>query len=795
MKKFLFPLVFFILLTSFFFYKTIFLSFIPFPGDLLVGGYEPYKSYPFLGYAPGGYPNKAQDFDVLELLYPGKEFSIRILKEGVLPLWNPFIFSGSPHLASLQSGSFYPFNILFFIFPISSAWSLYIIIQPTFTAFFTYLLLKKFRLSILSSIFGSVVFAYSSYQVVWMEYGNIGHTIMWLPLAMWLVIQSIEKPTIIKSLFLSLVLSLSILAGYVQTTFYVFVFLSVFIVFYTRYIDKKFWLKKVMVFVPIFILPLFFCAVQILPTLELIFHSSRLPYEKNSFFALLIPQFHLATLFVPDFFGNPATRNYWLTGTYIERVSYVGVIPLVFSLYACLQKRTPVIWFFIISLFTTYFLAFDSPIGRAIYSFSLPFIQTAVPTRIMFVFCFAASILAAFGLEEFQNSKKIKPLLQIVLSIGCIYTFLWFFVFLVQYIVKDSSWITHLMTSKRNLILPSLLFGAFLILFVLQILRVNKKYIMLGIFVLTVFDLFYFFQKITPFSPKEAVYPKTEVFTFLSHTQGIDRSWGYGSGYIEPNIHTHEKLYTPDGYDALHIKRYGEFLSASYKGQISSVIPGADANIAGGYGDEDLRQNQYRQKILNILGVKYVLNKKGSGSDGAFDKNTYALIWEKDNWQIYENEKALPRIFLAQKYVVEKQNNKIIEKLFSANFDARNSVILEEQPTISSNKDILLPGSVSLVSYDANKVVVKTNAETSSMLFLSDNYFPGWRATVDGKEEKIYRANYTFRAVPVSAGEHTVMFMYYPSSFDKGVKITTATLFVLVVFIVFVTIRQKNFYV
>src|SRR3989338_2372928 len=80
-----------ILIVLAFFNKTIIFGQIPFPGDLLVGQYAPYASYPFMGYNPGSYPNKAQDFDVITLLFPYKNFSIETIRKGEFPLWNPFV--------------------------------------------------------------------------------------------------------------------------------------------------------------------------------------------------------------------------------------------------------------------------------------------------------------------------------------------------------------------------------------------------------------------------------------------------------------------------------------------------------------------------------------------------------------------------------------------------------------------------------------------------------------------------------------------------------------------------------
>src|SRR5258706_14461066 len=95
-KEIIFALIVFLFITAVFFYKTFLYGFIPFPGDLLISEYNPWKTFSYLGYAPGGYPNKAQYFDVIRQLYPWKTLSISLLKRGIFPLCNPYDFSGSP---------------------------------------------------------------------------------------------------------------------------------------------------------------------------------------------------------------------------------------------------------------------------------------------------------------------------------------------------------------------------------------------------------------------------------------------------------------------------------------------------------------------------------------------------------------------------------------------------------------------------------------------------------------------------------------------------------------------------
>src|SRR3989344_6549455 len=249
-----------------FFYQTIVFQKIPFPGDLLVGEYAPYNSYPFLGYVAGSYPNKAQNFDVIELLYPAKYFSIESLRNLETPLWNPYIFSGTPHLASLQSGSFYPLNLIFLILPFLYAWTVYIFIQPVLVGVFTFLFLRELRIGPKGSFFGALIFSFSSYMTVWMEYGNIGHSIVWLPLLMFLSLRFIRKPSFTTSLFMIGGLTFSLLAGYIQTSFYVFAFLLLFMIFSTFSLERG---KRFSVFLkilPVFLIPVLLSSVQLLPT-------------------------------------------------------------------------------------------------------------------------------------------------------------------------------------------------------------------------------------------------------------------------------------------------------------------------------------------------------------------------------------------------------------------------------------------------------------------------------------------------------------------------------------------------
>ena len=466
-------------------------------------------------------------------------------------------------------------------------------------------------------------------------------------------------------------------------------------------------------------------------------------------------------------------------------------------MFAALRRPNRAIWFFILSWIIVLLLSFDTALAKSIYSLNIPLISTAVPTRLMFIFCFSSSVLAAFGFDLLEKSKRRDKRLLLSLSIiGSVFVILWGFVYSAQNFFSGQPWLSNLDISKRNLILPTGIFslGVFFVFLAYTFKEKLKGYILIALIILTVFDLFYFFQKITPFSPVESVYPKTEVLTQVKKLQGIDRFWGYGSGYLEPNIQTYEKIFSTDGYDALHIKDYSELVSSSSDGRVSNLSR-SETEIVRGFGEEDLRTNVYRQNILNLLGVKYILHKVSASNlspDKTFNDSIYKLIWQKGNWQIYENKQALSRVSLFANYVVEKDKKEIIRKIHDPAFNLKETVILEEDLSqnfrISEDKN----SKVEVQSYKPNEIIINTSSTGDSILFLSDIYYLGWEAAVDDISGKIYRADYAFRAVAVPKGNHTVVFSYHPESYNLGLKITSVSLLFILLLSISKAIRIKK---
>ena len=136
--------------------------------------------------------------------------------------------------------------------------------------------------------------------------------------------------------------------------------------------------------------------------------------------------------------------------------------------------------------------------------------------------------------------------------------------------------------------------------------------------------------------------------------------------------------------------------------------------------------------------------------------------------KLYENRSVLPRAFVVYDAVLAADDvygtEDALAILRAPDFDpARTVVILGDGSALSSDRSAT---PAQITTYSAEEVRIEVEAEGPGYLLLSDAYYPGWQATVNGAPTPILRANVMFRAVPVEAGLNTVMFRYHPAWLD-----------------------------
>lgn len=155
----------------------------------------------------------------------------------------------------------------------------------------------------------------------------------------------------------------------------------------------------------------------------------------------------------------------------------------------------------------------------------------------------------------------------------------------------------------------------------------------------------------------------------------------------------------------------------------------------------------------------------------------FRLTYNTGRNAIYKSTIPTRRAWLASKVEVIEADSLILSRIKNQSFDPYHTVILEEKPQgWQQSADTTSVGDVRIVNYEPNRIVLETNVKHPAVLVLSENYYPWYRAWVDGKEAKVYRADYTLRAVLLEPGRHEVVFRFRSPYVSAGLWITFISL-------------------
>lgn len=811
----------------------------PVPGDLLVSFFFPYHSGEWDGYNPWTTRKELLSADAVRQIYIWKELAMSMFKSGDIPLWNPYTFSGQPFLANFQSSVFYPLNALFFIFNSRLAWVILIILQPVLAGIFCYFFCRSLKISYKGSVFASSAFMYSSYLITWLENGNIGHSYIFLPLSL-LSCQLYFKHKKYRYILLGIIsLCMSILAGHPQTAIYIYTTFFAFWIFKWITIQKLKSDLVILIFIAFSSLGL--CAVQLIPTIAFYKQSPvSLEFSKSVFDQFLIPYQNLITFLVPDFFGHPATNNFW-SQNYGDFTPYFGVIPFILATWAIISVKKEKFILFGLIIGTLFFLAsISSPISYLIKVLEIPILDSTSSARFISVTIFILAVFSGFGFDSFlktllTRNHGSKKLFVLIFLFGILFISLWL---LTTYFKLNHSVPQEInknfSVSQRNLILPTFIFITFsLALLFLKIVKgrpqnqnllltseipwilkprmkrrekhafelfesepIRSKLTVKGpeglsigslypnvltilTFSLTVFGGLYFTNKYLPSASLNFIFPEHKIFSYIQNNAGINRYQGFGTALVDRNFPAAYRTYTVEGYDTLRLERYAQLLASSFYGYVPKSYPRSDATLPP-------EKSDFRNRMMDLLGVRYLVDKVDdpkTDQDWHYERYTpdkIKGIWQNGKFQAYVRETALPRYFLTDKYLVEADDKKIIEKIYQKDFDLK-TLLLEETPGAKIAEDKQLNYEISLIKYKPNEIVFKINSNKNALLFLSDSFDPDWEVFINGIKSKILRADYALRAVSVPEGQSEIQFVYRPLSFTAGVATSFITLCLLII--------------
>lgn len=762
------PILIIILTVIIYFKPFIFDGKLPVPADTIVGMYHPWRDKTWDNLIAGVPFKNFLITDPVRQQYPWRELAIMLFKKGELPLWNPYSFSGTPLLANLQSAAFYPLNLLFGFLPFAIVWTVLIILEPVLAGLFLYLYLRFFKLEKPAALIGALSFAFSGFFVAWNEWGTILHVALWLPLILLAKEKLIVKKTIPWIIVLIFAESSMILAGHLQTSFYMLLFTTVYLIMRVydrhnqevkvRYNAKKSFLgfvKNLLPFAVFGFVSLLITLPQLLPTIQFILHSSRalgqIDWQTPGWF---IPWQHLIQFLAPDFFGNPSTLNYWGEWNYGEFIGYIGIMPLIFAFFALLLRRDKKTLFFSLLAFFSLIFALPTPLAKLPYELKISLLSTSQPTRLLFLVDFSLAILAALGLDhliKITRSRRIslvKYMMPTLITVTIV-LILFLIAFFAGNIFSDQSLIDNLTIAKRNLYLPVILVVISSVWFLIFLwkervrnLRIRHSIEILLILIVTAIvtlDQLRFMTKFNSFSNPNWLFPSTKTIEYLKKDLSLFRFMTTDRRLFPPNFSVVYRLQSIEGYDPLFINRYGE-LMAAWARKKPDISPLSFNRI--------ITPQDYESKFADLLNVKYVLSLR--------DENSPKLekVYQEGETRVYRNKNVFPRVFFAADIIVVDNKQKAIEKMFDPSINFNKTVIIEENiPSVN-----LGVGKVTISQYSENKITLETQSDKDGFLFLSEVYYPSWKATIDNKPSKIYITDYVFRGLFIPKGNHDIIF-------------------------------------
>lgn len=217
------------------------------------------------------------------------------------------------------------------------------------------------------------------------------------------------------------------------------------------------------------------------------------------------------------------------------------------------------------------------------------------------------------------------------------------------------------------------------------------------------------------------------------------------------------------GYHAAKLRRYQELIEEHIGKEMQNVYTAmsmAGMDTVKMMSDPTIKYPIFRFEevncdslfpVINMLNTRWFI--MGGGKDGntklaVFNPCANGNAWFVNNVNYVNNANEE----IDALHNINPKHTAVVDKTFSS---ALNNV--KDCPSDSNS-------TVKLTSYDADALKYEVNSKNGGVVVFSEIYYPGWKATIDGKDAEIGRANYVLRAMYVPAGKHTLEMTFYPTS-------------------------------
>lgn len=716
--------------------------------------------------------------DLASFLYPVYSFAAGNIQQGILPLWNPYLYSGSPFAADMQTGLFYPVNLLAFFtarpFTYVTMEEL-AVVHFFLAACFTYLYVRSLDVRRVPSFAAGTVFAFGGFVTAHLGHLNMIAAAVWLPLILLFFHRAVAKGSVISAAFAGAVFAVSVLAGHIQITLYIAFTLTLYWLWHllfprwkrdssaTGHSASAFW-PRVLSLPITGLVALGASAVQVLPSFELTRLSVRAELTYSGAAEYAASPTGLITLLIPHFFGDNPVTFWGVKWNLVEVYGYVAILPLLLAPLAIIlrRNRSGIVLFFAGLAAAALLLSLGeyTVLHGWLHRFVPGFDKVRSAGRFLLLFDFALAVLAALGLDHLGSPlrKRERPRYKVLRSLGVtalaglVFVACPFFYYsLLTSQDKDPVIFQRVEQVIASLNLSVLFLAASVVLLVVGRRHFKRGVILQGVAVLLItLDLF---------SANAGFNTTTEdVLTGFDHPQIIQ--------FLKER--TREEPGRVDSVTGISGKWQPDVTLLNQVGDVMGIF---NPMMLADYSLYWESLGSRSSPAYDILNAKYVIAREDVELDWA--KFRPVPMDSFSGLRVYENVRALPRAVLVPRAEVVDRD-KMLERLRATDFDPKTVALVEEPiEGLSSENGEGFEGRVLQTHYPSpNEILVETESNHPGLLLVSDVSYPGWEARVDGKEAKVFRANYTFKSVFVPAGGHEVRLMFKPRIWETGAAIS-----------------------
>jgi len=757
--------------------------------------------------------------DVQGYFFPYHVLPARMLAEGHLPLWNPYVFSGIPLLGDGQTAMFYPPNWLFFLLPGSAALNYVVLLQFSIAGIATYLFARALGLWRLPAFIAGVSYMFCGFLTARVVHLSIMSGAALIPLILFCLdrlLTAHASPDDDRHLTgrwfaaTGLAVGAQALAGHPQMPVYTVLA----VVLYTivrgveRSIARVSWrplASAALLLAGAYLLGYAVAAIQLVPWAEFARFSVRAARADYAFvfststtgaewLLLLFPYLfgaHDMSLFAFGPWDIQAAARTW------EHSGYVGVLPLALALVGLwhlaeltrerppaeisersvpLRRRWYSLVFLILLLGTGLVLAagWHTPFSKIVYRIPVLGSLRAVERGLVLA-SLSLTLLAGFGLQRIVERPQRRPWLlpPAVLIVIVPAFFVWQAHHSLPQVLfgMDPHDLQKLSLELPNTYVPMLLALTSGLLFAWWSWRPGGTLTHGIAAALVLIDLGLYATSFNPTANRALYQYRPEVArvlradgelfrkaTLLIDTNDVvDRSaqeilaisWGMVHGVEDIN-----------GFNSLQPRRYTDYVFGPQYNDVS-------------YGYlRDLSLLRSDSAILSSLNVRYLLVPNGVRIDPGPHLRP---VFDNLHVRVFENTQVYPRAYFSERVRSEMDPRAVLRQVTAPGFDGRRDALVEttDLPPLQPSKT---PAVAEATRMSPTELRVTTNTAERRFLVVSEMYFPGWRAYVDGVQTPIFRTNYLFRGVVVPEGQHVVRFVYRPSSVLAGAAVSSLAL-------------------